>query len=91
MRNPPLAIIAALGISTSFLAPTHSFSNGTRAKHSRDGSRATRASTLDGMMQSYKDTDVKLRGWAGAKSARRAKTKTLGLRHGGCAHMAWGN
>ena len=90
MRNPLLAIIAALGFSSNFLAPTPSFSAGTRSKRSRDGSRAKRSNCIDGMMQSYKDTNVKLRGWAGAKSARKAKTKTLGLRHGGCTHMAWG-
>lgn len=32
------------------------------------------------MQQSYKDTDVKLRGFAEAKMARKAKDKSLGIR-----------
>ena len=90
MRNPLLAIIAALGISSNFLSPSPSFSIGTRAKRTRSGACATHSNSIDGMMQSYNPIDVKLRGWAGAKSARKAKAKTLGLRHGTSVHMAWG-
>lgn len=90
MRHPMIA--ALLGLMASAM---HSMSfasdRGTRSKRGREGSRVRCPSAEHiPMRQSDNPTDVHLRGYAGAKIARKAKAKTLGLRHGTSAKMKWG-
>lgn len=88
MRHPMIAaLLGLIGNAIAAMAPTR----GTSAKRGREGSRVRCPSAEHiPMRQSDNPTDVHLRGYAGAKIARKAKAKTLGLRHGTSAKMKWG-
>ena len=95
MRHPMIAALLGLmgkaAVAVQAAAGSAFAPRGTSSRRGREGSCVHNPSAEHRpMRQSDNPRDVNLRGYVGAKMARKAKAKTLGLLHGTSAHMKWG-